>query len=34
MARSDVHVEMKEMFGTVIGFVDQIPDEFIDPSGT
>ena len=30
MSRSDVHQEMKEMFGTVISFVDQIPDEFID----
>jgi AhpD family alkylhydroperoxidase len=30
MAREDVHQEMKEMFGTVISFVDQIPDEFID----
>jgi AhpD family alkylhydroperoxidase len=30
MSRSDVHREMKEMFGTVISFVDQIPDEFID----
>ena len=30
MSRSDVHAEMKEMFGTVISFVDQIPDEFID----
>ena len=30
MAREDVHVEMKEMFGTVISFVDEIPDEFID----
>ena len=30
MARSDVHAEMKEMFGTVISFVDEIPDEFID----
>ena len=30
MAREDVHREMKEMFGTVISFVDRIPDEFID----
>jgi len=30
MARTDVHREMKEMFGEVIGFVDLIPDEFID----
>lgn len=30
MSRSDVHQEMKEMFGTVISFVDLIPDEFID----
>ncbi len=30
MAREDVHLEMKDMFGTVISFVDQIPDEFID----
>jgi AhpD family alkylhydroperoxidase len=30
MSRSDVHQEMKEMFGTVISFVDHIPDEFID----
>ena len=30
MARSDVHREMKEMFGTVISFVDLIPDDFID----
>jgi AhpD family alkylhydroperoxidase len=30
MSRSDVHQEMKEMFGTVISFVDEIPDEFID----
>jgi AhpD family alkylhydroperoxidase len=30
MSREDVHQEMKEMFGTVISFVDQIPDEFID----
>ncbi len=30
MSRSDVQREMKEMFGTVISFVDQIPDEFID----
>jgi AhpD family alkylhydroperoxidase len=30
MARNDVHLEMKEMFGEVIGFVDLIPDEFID----
>jgi len=30
MARSDVHREMTEMFGEVIGFVDQIPDDFVD----
>lgn len=30
MAREDVHLEMKEMFGEVISFVDRIPDEFID----
>jgi AhpD family alkylhydroperoxidase len=30
MAREDVHLEMKEMFGTVISFVDRIPDAFID----
>lgn len=30
MARTDVQREMKEMFGEVIGFVDQIPDQFID----
>ena len=30
MARTDVHREMKEMFGEVIGFVDLIPDEFVD----
>lgn len=30
MSRSDVYQEMKEMFGTVISFVDEIPDEFID----
>lgn len=30
MARTDVQREMKEMFGEVIGFIDQIPDEFID----
>lgn len=30
MARTDVQREMKEMFGEVIGFVDLIPDEFID----
>ena len=30
MARTDVHREMKEMFGEVIGFVDLIPDQFID----
>ena len=30
MARTDVHREMKEMFGEVIGFVDLIPDEYID----
>ncbi len=30
MARTDVHREMKEMFGEVIGFVDLIPDAYID----
>ena len=30
MARTDVQREMKEMFGEVIPFIDQIPDEFID----
>ena len=30
MARTDVQREMKELFGEVIGFVDLIPDEFID----
>jgi AhpD family alkylhydroperoxidase len=30
MGRADVHQEMKEMFGTVISFVDRIPDGFID----
>ena len=30
MARADVHREMTDMFGTVISFVDLIPDEFID----
>ena len=30
MSRQDVHKEMKEMFGTVISFVDEIPDAFID----
>ncbi len=30
MSRSDVHQEMKEMFGTVISFIDEIPDDFID----
>lgn len=30
MSRKDVHNEMTEMFGTVISFVDMIPDEFID----
>jgi AhpD family alkylhydroperoxidase len=30
MARTDVHREMKDMFGEVIGFVDLIPDQFID----
>ena len=29
MARTDVHREMKEMFGEVIGFIDLVPDEFI-----
>jgi AhpD family alkylhydroperoxidase len=30
MARTDVQREMKELFGEVIPFIDQIPDEFID----
>ncbi len=30
MAREDVHLEMKEMFGSVISFVDRIPDDTID----
>lgn len=30
MARTDVQREMKEMFGEVIGFIDEIPDAFID----
>ncbi len=30
MARDDVQREMKEMLGEVIGFVDLIPDQFID----
>lgn len=30
MARTDVQREMTEMFGEVIGFIDQIPDQFID----
>ena len=30
MPRTDVHREMKEMFGEVIGFVDLIPDAYID----
>ena len=30
MARTDVHREMKELFGEVIGFVDLIPDAYID----
>ena len=30
MSRQDVHNEMKEMFGEVITFVDEIPDQFID----
>jgi AhpD family alkylhydroperoxidase len=30
MGRQDVHKEMEEMFGTVISFVDHIPDAFID----
>ena len=30
MSRTDIQREMKEMFGEVIGFIDQIPDEFID----
>lgn len=30
MSRQDVHAEMKQMFGTVISFVDSIPDPFID----
>jgi AhpD family alkylhydroperoxidase len=30
MSRQDVHEEMQQMFGTVISFVDLIPDAFID----
>ena len=30
MARTDVQREMKELFGEVIPFIDQIPDDFID----
>ena len=30
MSRLDVHNEMRQMFGTVISFVDQIPDAYID----
>ncbi len=30
MSRQDVHNEMQQMFGTVISFVDLIPDAFID----
>ena len=30
MSRQDVHSEMRQMFGTVISFVDLIPDAFID----
>lgn len=30
MAREDVHREMKEMLGTVVSFIDEVPDEFID----
>ncbi len=30
MARTDVQREMKEMFGEVISFIDEIPDQFID----
>lgn len=30
MSREDVHNEMQQMFGTVISFVDQIPDDYID----
>lgn len=30
MGREEVHAEMKEMFGTVIGFIDRVPDEYID----
>jgi AhpD family alkylhydroperoxidase len=30
MSRQDVHNEMQQMFGTVIGFIDQIPDPYID----
>jgi len=30
MARTDVQREMKEMFGEVITFIDEIPDQFID----
>ena len=30
MARTDVQREMKEMFGEVIGFIDQIPDAYVN----
>jgi len=30
MSRQDVHNEMQQAFGTVISFVDQIPDDYID----
>lgn len=30
MSRQDVHAEMTAMLGTVISFVDQVPDAFID----
>ena len=30
MSRAEVHVEMKELFGEVIPFIDLIPDQFID----
>lgn len=30
MSRAEVHVEMKELFGEVLPFVDAIPDQFID----
>ena len=30
MSRAEVHVEMKELFGEVVPFIDLIPDQFID----